>query len=53
MLGHGHPVGSSGYVEAREAWVYESGDGMIVRVRTYTDIDEVRAAAARLAEERG
>jgi hypothetical protein len=28
-------------------------DGLIVRVTNYTDIDEARAAAERLAEERG
>jgi ketosteroid isomerase-like protein len=53
VMTHGHPVGSSGYVDAREAWIYEGADGMIVRVRTYRDIDEARAAAGRLAQERG
>ncbi len=53
VLAHGHPVDSSGYLDSREAWVYEGADGMIVRVRTYRDIDEGRAAAERLAEERG
>jgi len=53
VLAHGHPVGSSGYVKSREAWVYEGADGMIERVRTYRDLDEARAAAERLAEERG
>lgn len=28
-------------------------DGMVVRVTVYTDIDEGRAAAGRLAEQRG
>jgi hypothetical protein len=34
------------------ALVYEWSDGLIERVTTYTDIDEARAAAERLAEER-
>jgi hypothetical protein len=29
------------------------GDGLIERVTDYTDIDQARAAAERLAEERG
>jgi hypothetical protein len=28
-------------------------DGLILRVTTFTDIDEARAAAERLAQERG
>ena len=53
IVAHGHPVGSSGYVESHEAWVFEGADGMIVRVQTYRDIDEACAAAERLAEETG
>lgn len=52
VMTHGHPIGSSGYLNAREAWIYEGADGLIVRVRTYRDIDEARAAAERLAAER-
>jgi hypothetical protein len=33
--------------------VYEFVDGLIVRATPYTDIDVARAAAERLAEERG
>ncbi len=51
VLGHGHPIGSTGYAESREAWVYEWADGMVVRVRTYRDVDAARADAERLAEE--
>ena len=37
------PAGSSGYVRAREAYVYEWADGLIDRVTIYLDIDEARA----------
>ncbi len=47
------PVGSSGYVELRFASVTEWTDRLIARVAPYTDIDEARAAAERLAESRG
>jgi hypothetical protein len=33
--------------------VYEWAQGKVVRQMTYTDIDEARAAAERLAAERG
>ena len=38
---------------ARRRWSAVWVEGLIVRVTTYTDIDEARAAAERLAEERG
>jgi ketosteroid isomerase-like protein len=44
-------VGSSGSVQLRYAAVARWIDGLIVRNTTYTDIDEARAAAERLAEE--
>jgi ketosteroid isomerase-like protein len=47
------PVGSRGSLQARFAYVYEFLDGLIVHVVNSTDIDEARAAAERLAEERG
>jgi ketosteroid isomerase-like protein len=47
------PAGSSGYVRTREAHVTEWIDGMAARVTVYTDIDDGRAAAERLAESRG
>jgi ketosteroid isomerase-like protein len=47
----GRPVGSSGRVHARAGYVYEWVLGKVVRVTTYGDIDEARAAAERLAEE--
>jgi ketosteroid isomerase-like protein len=48
----GRPVGSSGRVQARADWVYEWAQGKVVRMATYTDVDEGRAAAERLADER-
>jgi ketosteroid isomerase-like protein len=49
----GRTKGSERVVEARVAHVLESVDGLVVRDITYTDIAEARAAAERLAEERG
>jgi ketosteroid isomerase-like protein len=53
ILQKGRVAGSSGSVQLRYAAVMEWADGLIVRNTTYTDIDEARAAAERLAEERG
>ena len=47
------PVGVSGDVRTRGALVYEWLDGLVARVTAYSDIDEARAAAERLAQERG
>ena len=52
LIQKGRPLGSSGEVELRYAAVSVWEDGLIVRVTNYTDIDEGRAAAERLAEER-
>jgi ketosteroid isomerase-like protein len=50
----GRPVGSSAFVELRYGAVVLWMDGLIHRIVTYGgDIDEARAAAERLAEERG
>jgi len=49
----GRPVGSTGWVELRLAIVAVWEEGLIVRGTTYDDPDEARAAAERLAEERG
>ena len=46
-------VGGSGEVRLRYAAVGVWADGLVVRVTNYTDVDEARAAAERLAEERG
>ena len=47
------PAGSVGYVRYRFAQVVTWVDGVIVRIAGYNDIDQARAAAERLAEERG
>jgi ketosteroid isomerase-like protein len=52
-LQQGRPVGSSGRVQMRFASVGVWADGVVVRQTLYTDIDEARAAAERLAESRG
>jgi ketosteroid isomerase-like protein len=49
----GRPVGSSGSVKFHYAGVSSWRNGLIERVTNYTDIDQGRAAAERLAEERG
>jgi ketosteroid isomerase-like protein len=46
----GQPVGSSARVEIRYASVTEWTGSLIVRATSYSDIDEGRAAAERLAE---
>jgi ketosteroid isomerase-like protein len=52
---HGRPIGSSGYVQMRLASVAAWTEGLVVWERHYTetDIEKARAAAERLAEERG
>jgi hypothetical protein len=52
VIQNGRPVGSAGHVRQREGWVYVWVGGLIARL-TISDIDEGRAAAERLAEERG
>ena len=49
----GRPVGSTGWVEFRDARVMIWADGLIERTTAFLDIDEARAAAERLARERG
>jgi len=49
----GRPTGSKGHVRYRIAQVNTWVGGMIMRSTGYNDIDEARAAAERLAEERG
>lgn len=48
----GRPAGSSGEVRARYAAVGVWVAGLLVRTTNYADIDEARAAAERLVEER-
>ena len=40
-------------VQARHQQVFEWVQGVIIRITGYPDIDQARAAAERLAEERG
>jgi ketosteroid isomerase-like protein len=49
----GRLAGSDGHVEQRRGWVILGAQEQIERVEIYLDIDEARAAAERLAEERG
>jgi ketosteroid isomerase-like protein len=52
-LQSGRPAGSSRFVELRYASVTTWPNGLIQRSTQYTDVDQARAAAERLAEERG
>jgi ketosteroid isomerase-like protein len=47
------PTGSGARVQTREAWVSVWEGGVFMRGSSYSDIDEARAAAERLAESRG
>jgi ketosteroid isomerase-like protein len=49
----GRLAGSTGHLQLRYAGVLVLAENLIASVKTYTDIDEARAAAERLAEERG
>jgi ketosteroid isomerase-like protein len=48
----GRLVGSSDDTQMRQAWVQAWVDGKIARQMSYLDIDDARAAAQRLAQER-
>jgi hypothetical protein len=52
-LQKGRPLGSIRSVQLRFAGVGIWAEGLMERYTTYTGIDEARAAAERLAEERG
>ena len=52
VIQDGRLVGSDGHVRQREGWVYLYVEGLIARLRT-SDVDQARAAAERLAQERG
>jgi ketosteroid isomerase-like protein len=43
----------AGHIQQRPAFVCEWVEGLIMRVAVFDDIDEARAAAERLAQERG
>jgi hypothetical protein len=51
VLQEARPAGIAGYVQQREGWVYVWVGGLIARLTVF-DIDEARAAAERLAQER-
>jgi ketosteroid isomerase-like protein len=48
----GHPAGGGGHVEQQRGWVTLWLRGKIARIEIYLDVDEARAAAERLSEER-
>ncbi len=52
VIQHGRLVGSAGRIRQREGWVYLWVGGSIARLTT-SDVDQARAAAERLAQERG
>jgi ketosteroid isomerase-like protein len=52
VIQDGRLVGSDGHIRQREGWVYLFAGGSITRLTT-SEVDEARAAAERLAEERG
>jgi ketosteroid isomerase-like protein len=55
LIMKGRPVGSSGHVQMRFAWVVtEWTHGLVARIRACpeSDIDEARTAAERLGKER-
>jgi ketosteroid isomerase-like protein len=49
----GRPIGSSAIAQWRQGFVVLYDGDLILRIASYGDIDEARAAAERLAEERG
>ena len=52
LVQRSRPHGSDGFVESRFGVVATWRDGRIARATSYEDVDEARAAAERLAEER-
>jgi len=52
VIQDGRLVGSDGHVRQREGWVYLYVGGSIARLTT-SDVDQARAAAEHLAQERG
>jgi ketosteroid isomerase-like protein len=53
VIQNGRPVSSAGHLRQREGWVLVWVRGLIEQFTSYGDVDEARAAAERLAEERG
>jgi uncharacterized protein (TIGR02246 family) len=52
VLQNGRLAGSAGHLRQREGWVFVWVGGLIVGLTT-SEVDEARAAAERLAQERG
>jgi ketosteroid isomerase-like protein len=52
VIQDGRLVGSDGHVRQREGWLYLFVGGSIARLTT-SEVDQARAAAERLAEQRG
>ena len=52
-LSRGRLAGAVGWLQARLVLVMIWADGLLEQITNYTDIDKGRAAAERLAEERG
>ena len=52
VIQDGRLVGGEGHVRQREGWVYRCVGGAIARLTTL-EVDQARAAAERLAQERG
>ena len=52
VIQDGRLVGGEGHVRQREGWVYRCVGGSIARLTTL-EVDQARAAAERLAQERG
>ena len=48
----GRPVGMDASVEQRRGWAIVWTNGKVVRAASYLDLDQARAAAEHLAEER-
>jgi ketosteroid isomerase-like protein len=53
LVQRGRPVDSTAHVHYRLAQVSTWIDGVVVKITGYNDIDEARAAAERLAPQRG
>jgi len=51
VIQDGRPVGGDGRLRQREGWVYLWTGGSIARL-TISEVDQARAAAERLAQER-
>jgi uncharacterized protein (TIGR02246 family) len=52
VVQNGRPAGSAGHLRQREGWVFIWVGGLIASLAT-SEVNEARAAAARLAESRG